>query len=124
MKTIDAAKARQRYAETLSRVQFGRERLVLSRGGKPAVALVPVEEALFLENKGDLFALQDELEDLEAALKKKGKRLARPLARMLHILDDLESRLASAVIARHKSEAAERGETPVPWEEVRKRLRL
>ena len=42
--TLGVADAKRRFSELIERVQKG-ERFVISRRGKPAVALVPAEEA-------------------------------------------------------------------------------
>ena len=124
MKTLDATLARARYSDLLSRVQYRGERIVLKRNGKPAVAVVPVEDAALLENKADLFALQDALEDLEAELREAGKPVPRAIARALRALDDLEGLLSAAVVARDDAEAREKGEKPVPYAKARKELGL
>ena len=124
MKTLDATLARARYSDLLSRVQYRGERIVLKRNGKPAVAVVPVEDAVLLENKNDLFALQDALEDLEAELREAGRSVPRAIARALRALDDLESLLAVAVIGRDEAEAREKGEKPIPYAKARKELGL
>ncbi|MBI5367134.1 MAG: type II toxin-antitoxin system Phd/YefM family antitoxin [Planctomycetes bacterium] len=114
---LDATKARARYSETLSRVQFGRERIILQRSGKPAVALVPLEDLALLENKEDLFALQDAIEDLEKAIRRRGGKLPAALARAREALDSMEDRLAAAASKRAEAEAGS-----IPWETVKKRL--
>ncbi len=119
MKTLDSTEARKRYSEILSRVQYGHERIMLSRNGKPAVALVPAEDVFSLDNHETLFALQDALEDMGAALKKQGKRLPAPLARTLRLLDKIEGRLWAAVRKRIDEEDTE---PPVPLSEVCREL--
>lgn len=116
---LEATKARARFSETLSRVQYGGERIVLERSGKPAVALVPVEDLALLENKGDLFALQDALEDLAKAIRRRGGKIPPALARAREKLEEMEDRLAVAA-----SKRAEAEEGSVPWETVKKRLGL
>lgn len=72
---ISTAKAKGRFSEMVSRVGFGKERVVLTRRGKPLAAVVPVEDLERLE------ALEDQ-EDLKAAekalreFKKSGERAA------------------------------------------------
>lgn len=53
---------RLNLADTVNRAAFGRERVILSRHGKPVAALVPVDDVELLE------ALEDR-DDLRAALK-------------------------------------------------------
>lgn len=71
MTTIAASKVREGFAETLNRVAYQRERVMLERHGKGIAALVPVEDLELLQ------ALEDriDLADARAALaeaKKKG----------------------------------------------------
>ena len=68
MTRIAASQARENLSDTLNRVAYRKERIVLRRRGKDLAAVVPIEDLLFLE------ALEDRL-DLEAAqkaLKEKG----------------------------------------------------
>ncbi len=68
MAVMTASEARERFADTLNRVAYGGERVVLQRHGKPAVALVPVEDLELLR------ALEDriDLADARAALAEGG----------------------------------------------------
>jgi len=59
---MTASKARKDFADTLNRVAFGGERVVLERRGKPLAALVPIRDLELLE------ALEEK-SDLEAARK-------------------------------------------------------
>jgi prevent-host-death family protein len=69
------AKARGTLAETLNRVTYRGERVVIQKRGKPVAALVPVEDLRLLEQ------LEDRL-DLEAArqalAEAKGRRIPWP----------------------------------------------
>jgi mRNA interferase RelE/StbE len=60
MTSLSVAKARGTLAETLNRVTYRGERVVIQKRGKPVAALVPVEDLRLLEQ------LEDRL-DLEAA---------------------------------------------------------
>ena len=71
--TLNAARARERFAEALNRVGYGKERVVIERHGKPVAALVPIED---LET---LRALEDRI-DLEAAREVLKRPGARPWA--------------------------------------------
>jgi len=71
--TLNAARARERFAEALNRVGYAKERVVIERHGKPVAALVPIED---LET---IRALEDRI-DLEAARAVLKKRGARPWA--------------------------------------------
>lgn len=65
MTRMTTGKARQDFSETVNRVAYGRERIVLHRRGKDLVALVPVEDLKTLEALEDRF----DAEAAEAALK-------------------------------------------------------
>ena len=47
---IPVTEARAQFSELVNRVGFGKERIVLSRHGKPLVALIPAEELAGLDN--------------------------------------------------------------------------
>lgn len=67
---LTASKAREAFADTINRVAYGGERIVLRRRGKPLAAVVPVEDLAFLEE------LEDKI-DVELAKKalKSGKSI-------------------------------------------------
>ena len=58
--TLSAGKARQDFAETVNRVAYGGERIIVHRRGRNLAALVPLEDLALLEE------LEDR-EDAEAA---------------------------------------------------------
>lgn len=60
MTRIRASKVRDDFAETINRVAYRGERIVLERRGKAVVAIVPLEDLEFLEQ------LEDRM-DLDAA---------------------------------------------------------
>jgi prevent-host-death family protein len=60
---MEATKVRRHFAEEMSKVAFGKQRLVIERNGKPLVAVVPMEEFVLLEEY--IEQLEDRL-DLEA----------------------------------------------------------
>ena len=62
MTRLTTSKARETCSDTLNRVAYRRERIVLERHGKPIAALVPPEDVQLLE------VLEDRV-DLEAAQK-------------------------------------------------------
>jgi prevent-host-death family protein len=66
---------RQAFAETMNRVAYGRERIVLHRRGKDLAALIPAEDLTLLE------ALEDRLDAQEAekALAKSKARGEKPI---------------------------------------------
>jgi prevent-host-death family protein len=61
---LELTEFRHQFAETITRVGFGKERVTLTRHGKAVVALVPIEDLELLE------ALEDriDLEKTRAAL--------------------------------------------------------
>ena len=59
--TLSTAEARERFSEVLNRASFGKERVVLTRRGKPLVAVVPIEDVAVLE------ALEDARDAAEIA---------------------------------------------------------
>ena len=60
MRRVTASQARQHFADTINRVVYRGERIVLHRRGKDLVAVVPIADLAALER------LEDQL-DLEAA---------------------------------------------------------
>jgi prevent-host-death family protein len=54
--TVPAADAPERFAEILERAAGDKERVVLTRAGKPVAALVPIEDLEWLE------AIEDRLD--------------------------------------------------------------
>ena len=83
---IGIAEIRNNMADSLNRVIYSGERVILERRGKPAAAIVSLDDLALLE------AIEDQ-EDVRAA--------KRALADM-----------------RRK------GEKPIPWEQVKKKLKL
>ena len=49
MAYVTASKARRDFADILSRVAFGKERIVVHRHAKNLVAVIPIEDLEFLE---------------------------------------------------------------------------
>jgi len=69
--TMTTAEARDHFADLLNRTAYGKERVVLTRHGKPLVAVVPVEDLALMRE------LEDRI-DVEAARKalKESKSIA------------------------------------------------
>ena len=65
VRTISAAQARARFSEVVNRIAFGRERVVLTRRGRPFAAVVPIEDLALLEKIED----QSDAQDFRVALK-------------------------------------------------------
>ena len=49
MSSINVSIARAEFPEILNRVAYGKERIVVSRRGKPLAAMVPIEDLHLLE---------------------------------------------------------------------------
>jgi antitoxin (DNA-binding transcriptional repressor) of toxin-antitoxin stability system len=69
------SKAREGFADTLNRVAFGNERVVLRRGGKEIAAVVPIADLRLLEVLEDRIDLVDARVALAEAKKKSAKAL-------------------------------------------------
>lgn len=82
MTMMDAAKAKSAFSETLNRTAFGKERIILTRRGKPLAALVPLEDL-------------DLLNEMENATDAEEVRLAREEAARGEIVawDDVRAEL-------------------------------
>jgi prevent-host-death family protein len=68
MARLRASKARQEFSDTLNRVVYGGERIVLARRGRDLAAIVPMEDLELIR------ALEDriDLQRAKKALKEKG----------------------------------------------------
>ncbi len=60
---LSTAEARDQLSEVINRAAFGKERVVLTRRGKPLVAVVPIEDVALLE------ALEDQRDAEEVRLR-------------------------------------------------------
>jgi prevent-host-death family protein len=72
MKKLEATKARQEFADTLNRVAYGHDRIVLQRHGKSVAAVVPVD---------DLDLIKRCEEEEAARTRKKAARSRKPAPR-------------------------------------------
>lgn len=74
---ISAADAKNQFSEVVSRAAFGKERILLTRRGKPVAALVPIEDWERLEQMED----EADLEEARKALRnfKRSGRKGTPL---------------------------------------------
>lgn len=75
MAHLQASKAREGFADTINRVAFGKERVILRRRGKEVAAVVPIADLRLLEDLEDRI----DLADARAALAETKKRGAKPL---------------------------------------------
>lgn len=65
---LAASRVREHFSDTLNRVAYRKERIVLRRRGKDLAAVVPIEDLAFLEDVEDRL----DLEAARKALKEKG----------------------------------------------------
>lgn len=65
MTRLEISKAREDLAETVNRVMYKGERVVLNRRGKDVAALVPLEDLTLLERLEDRLDLEDALKALQ-----------------------------------------------------------
>ncbi len=63
--TMRAGEARDRFSEMVNRAAIGKERVVLTRRGKPLAAVVPLEDMELLEDLEDRLDLDDARAALE-----------------------------------------------------------
>jgi prevent-host-death family protein len=73
MAHLPSSKAREDFADTINRVAFGNERVVLRRRGKEVAAVVPIADLRLLEELVDRMDLVDARAAL-AETKKKGAK--------------------------------------------------
>jgi prevent-host-death family protein len=72
---IAAGEVRRDFAETVNRVAYGRERVVIHRRGKDLAALIPVEDLALLEELED----RRDLKDAERAVAEAKAKHERPI---------------------------------------------
>ncbi len=75
MAHLPASKAREGFADTINRVAFGKERVIVRRRGRDVAALVPIADLRLLEDLEDRI----DLADARAALAETKKKGAKPL---------------------------------------------
>ena len=59
MTRITSGKIRKDFSETVNRVAYGHERIIVRRRGKDLAAMVPVEDLMALEALEDLQDIKD-----------------------------------------------------------------
>ena len=82
MTKLSTTEARENFSETVDRVAYGKERVVLTRAGKELVAIVPVEDLAAME----ALEVKRDLRNARAALREAKKSGTIPLARLKHDL--------------------------------------
>lgn len=66
MTELSIAEAREQFSEAINRAAYGKERIVVTRRGKPLAAIVPIEDMEAME------AIEDRI-DLEEAAKSRAE---------------------------------------------------
>jgi len=64
---LESSVARDNFADTLNRVSYKKERVVIRRHGRDVAAVVPIEDLLFLEEIEDRLDLEEALASLKEA---------------------------------------------------------
>jgi prevent-host-death family protein len=59
MATLDAAEARDKFADTINRAAYGKERVIVKRRGKPIAAVIPIQDLELLEQLEDAIDLEE-----------------------------------------------------------------
>ena len=65
--TVSTREARENFSDVINRAAYGKERVILTRRGKPFAAVVPVEDIELLEMVEDRLDLEDALVALKEA---------------------------------------------------------
>ena len=72
MTRLPSGKVRQDFSETVNRVAYGRERIILHRRGRDLAALIPLEDLALLEAVEDRLDVE-EAEKILAEAKARGE---------------------------------------------------
>ena len=67
MTTVTAKQLKEASADVLSRVQYGHERIAVTRHGKEVAAVVSIEDARLLDRLQDVLDVHDALAAIEEA---------------------------------------------------------
>jgi prevent-host-death family protein len=68
--TVTTREARENFSDVINRAAYGKERVVLTRRGKPLVAVVPIDDVEILEAMEDKIDLEDAISAIKEAEKK------------------------------------------------------
>ena len=77
MEALTVSKAREMFAETVNRVAYTKERVMVERRGKAVVAMVPVEDVELLQALEDRMDLSDARAAIAEAKKKDRKSFSK-----------------------------------------------
>jgi prevent-host-death family protein len=80
---LSTTAAREKFGDTVNRVAYGKERVVLTRAGKELVAIVPVEDLAAME----ALEVKRDLRGARAALREAKKSGTISLERLKRDLD-------------------------------------
>jgi len=84
-KPLSVSEARDKLAEVIGQVQYGGERVTISRRGKPVAVVVSVADAAWLE------AMEDKIDiDLAREAKKEMERLGGKTYTLEEVMAELE----------------------------------
>lgn len=81
--SIDTSVARDSLSDTLNRVSYAKERIIIRRHGKDLAAIVPIEDLIILEDLEDLL----DLEEARVALAEAGEMGTIPWDKVKKDLD-------------------------------------
>lgn len=59
MTRLASGKVRQEFSETINRVAYGRERIILRRRGRDLAAVIPLEDLMLLEELEDRLDVEE-----------------------------------------------------------------
>ena len=68
--SVSTREARENFSDVVNRAAYGKERVILTRRGKPVVAVVPMADIELLEALDDKLDLEDALAALKEAEEK------------------------------------------------------
>jgi prevent-host-death family protein len=57
--TVTTGDARKQFSDVINKAAYGKERVILTRRGKPLVAVVPIEDVELLEQLEDRMDIED-----------------------------------------------------------------
>ena len=58
MSALDASEARDKFADTINRAAYGKERVIVKRRGKPIAAMIPIQDLELLEELEDTIDME------------------------------------------------------------------
>ncbi len=79
MTRLNVSKAREEFPEIVNRAAYGKERTIVSHGGKDLAAVIPIEDLRLLERLDREEVDRIDLEEARAALKEAEEKGTIPL---------------------------------------------